>query len=191
MKKNLCLLIILLLIQNCGPLISGIGVVAVGSASKEKGIGTAFNDNVIYVNILNSLYKWDENISKDINLNVDEGSVLITGKLKNSDTKIKLTKIIWGVRGVKEVVNEAQISDVSDIKNIARDLASVGEIRARMLANPNINSLNFSVDVVNDIAYVSGIASKKEELDIVENIVKSARFVKEIYNYIKINTDNR
>ena len=89
--------------------------------------------------------------------------------------KVVLTKIIWEIKGVKEVVNKVQISDMSNIKNLARDVASVGEIRARMLTNININSLNFSVDVVNDIAYLSGIAASEEEINIVTEIAKKAR----------------
>ena len=177
MHKLFIFFIVLLLTQSCGPLVGGIGVVAIGSAAKEKGMGTAINDNVININILNAIYKWDEKIAKDLKINVDNGSVLITGKVKTADKKVILTKIVWEV--------------MSNIKNLARDVASVGEIRARMLTNIKINSLNFSVDVVNDIAYLSGIASSEEEIKIVTDIAKKARFVKEVFSYIKVNTDKR
>ena len=104
---------------------------------------------------------------------------------------LDLTKTIWDVNGVKEVNNKLQISDVSNLKNIARDLASVGEIRAKMLADPNINSLNFSVNVVNDIAYLSGIASNSEEINLIKKIAKDARFVQDVFSYIRINPDKR
>ena len=35
----------------------------------------------------------------------------------------------------------------------------MGEIRARIMTDKKINSLNFSIDVVNDTAYLSGVAS--------------------------------
>ena len=191
MYKFIFALLILLITQSCGPIVGGLGVVAMGSAAKEKGIGTALNDKVINVNILNAIYKWNEKISKDLTINVDNGSVLITGKIQNSANKITLTKVVWEVKGVREVINKVQITDVTNIKNIARDLASVGEIRAKLLTNSKINSLNFSVDVVNDIAYLSGIASNKEEINIVTEIAKKARFVKEVFSYIKVNPDRR
>ncbi len=191
MFKIIILIITLLTIQSCIPIVGSLGVVAIGSAAKEKGFGTSLNDNVINVNILNAIYKWDEKISKDITINVDNGSVLLTGKVNNSEQKVQITKIIWDVRGVKEVINKIQISDVSNIKNLARDLASVSEIRAKMITHGKINSLNFSVDVVNDIAYISGIASSEEEINIITNIAKNSRYVKEVFNFIKINTDKR
>ena len=189
--KLLLILVIFQTTQSCGPLVGGIGAVAIGGAAKEKGIGTAFSDSVIKVNILNAFYKWDTNIADDLKVVVENGSVLLTGKVKKSKQKIKLTEISWGIRGVNEVNNKIQISDVSNVKNLARDIASVGEIRAKLLANSEINSLNFSIDVVNDAAYLSGIASSQNEMNLVTNIAQEARFVKEVFNYIKINPDKR
>ena len=189
--KLLLILVIFQTTQSCGPLLGGIGAVAIGGAAKEKGIGTAFSDSIIKVNILNAFYKWDTNIADDLKVVVENGSVLLTGKVKKSKQKIKLTEISWGIRGVNEVNNKIQISDVSNVKNLARDIASVGEIRAKLLANSEINSLNFSIDVVNDAAYLSGIASSQNEMNLVTNIAQEARFVKEVFNYIKINPDKR
>ena len=189
--KVVLVVLIFQITQSCAPLLGGLGAVAIGGATKEKGIGTAFSDNIIKVNILNAFYKWDKNIADDLKIVVEDGSVLLTGKVKKSKQKIKLTKISWGIRGVKEVNNKIQISDVSNIKNIARDIASVGEIRAKLLAHTEINSLNFSINVVNDSAYLSGIASSQNEINLVTNIAQEARFVKEVFNYIKINPDKR
>ncbi len=191
MYRIFFLIIILSLTQSCGPVIGGLGAVAIGSAAKEKGLGTSINDNVINVEILNSLYKWNNKIGKDLKISVNDGAVLITGKVGKPEQKIKITQIIWNVKGVNEVINKIQVTDVSNIKNIAKDLASVGEIRARILTHPKINSLNFTIDVVNGIAYLSGISSNEEEINLVTKIAKQARFVTEVYNYIKINPEKR
>ena len=190
MKSLLFISIITILFQSCAPLAT-IGMVSLGAASKEKGIGTALNDNIIKTKISNLIFKLDKNLIKDTKIFVNNGSVLLTGKVKNPSEKIEFTKISWAVRGVNEVNNELQITDTSSIKNIARDLASMGEIRARIMTDKGINSINFSIDVVNDKAYISGIASSKEEMLLVKNHVSSARFVKEVYNYIILFDDKR
>ena len=179
--RILLVLIIIPFIQSCAPVLGGLGAVAIGGAAKEKGIGTAFNDNVVKVNILNAFYKLDENIADNLKVSVDDGSVLLTGTVKTSDESINFL----------DVLSKYLLNDVSNVKNIARDFASVGEIRAKILANVNINSLNFSINVVNDIAYLSGIAANQEEINLITNIAKNARFVKEVYNYIRINPDKR
>ena len=68
----------------------------------------------------------------------------------------------------------------SSIKNIARDIASLGEIRARIISDKSINSINFSIDVVNDKAYISGVAKNEIEMNLVKNHASSARFKKYI-----------
>ena len=186
------LLIIVLNIQSCAaPIIGGVGAIALSSTAQEKGLGTSINDKVIYVKIRNAIYDWNPSVAEKISISVDNGSILITGKLKNIDTKIELTKVIWEVNGVNEVNNKVQISETNNIKNIAQDLASLGDIKARLMSSKKLNSLNFSVNVVNNIAYISGIASSEEEIAIVTQIAKEARFIKEVQNFVKVNKDKR
>ena len=191
MKKLLFVSVVTLFLQSCGPIIGTVGMVSLGAASKEKGIGTTISDNVIKTKISNLIYKLDKNLINDTKIFVNNGAVLITGKVNKPSNKIELTKLAWNIRGVNEVNNELQITDTSSIKNIARDLASLGEIRARIMSDKQINSLNYSIDVVNDKVYLSGIATSKEEMLLVKNHASSARYVKEVYNYIILNNDKR
>ncbi len=130
MKNLLFVSIITVFLQSCAPMIGTLGMVSLGAASKEKGIGTTINDNIIKTKISNFIFKLNENFVKDIKIFVNDGSVLLTGKVKKPSEKIELTKLAWTVKGVNEVNNELQITDTSLIKNIARDLASMGEIIA-------------------------------------------------------------
>ena len=191
LKKLLFVSVVTLFLQSCGPIIGTVGMVSLGAASKEKGIGTTISDNVIKTKISNLVYKLDKNLINDTKIFVNNGAVLITGKVKKPSNKIEFTKLAWNIRGVNEVNNELQITDTSSIKNIARDLASLGEIRARIMSDKKINSLNYSIDVVNDKVYLSGVATSKEEMLLVKNHASSARYVKEVYNYIILNNDKR
>ena len=186
------LLIIVLSLQSCAaPIIGGVGAIAFSSSAQEKGLGTSINDKVIYIKLRNAIYDWNPSVAEKISISVNDGSILITGNLKNVDAKIKLTKVIWEVSGVKEVNNKVQISETNNLKNIAKDLASLGEIRARLMASKKLNSLNFSVDVVNNIAYISGIASSEEEIAVVTKIAQETKFIKEVQNFVKVNNDKR
>jgi len=190
-KKLIIIVSTLLIFQSCAPIVSTIGVVSLGAHSKDKGIGTTINDNIIKTKISNLIFKLDNNLIADTNVFVNNGTVLYTGKVKLPQNKIEFTKIAWSVKGVKEVNNELQIVDQSSIKNIARDIASMGEIRARLISDKSINSLNFSVDVVNDKVYLSGVAKDKNEMLRVKDHASSARFTKEVYNYIILDNDPR
>ena len=191
MKNLLFISIITLFLQSCAPIVGTVGMVSLGAASKEKGLGTSINDKLIETKISNLIYKFNKNLIADTKIFVNNGSVLFTGKLNNPNDKIEFTKLAWNIRGVKEVNNEIQVTDVSSIKNVARDIASMGEIRARIMSDKSINSINFSIDVVNDKAYISGVATNELEMNLVKNHATSARFVKEVFNYIILNKDTR
>ena len=190
--KNLIFIsIITLFLQSCAPLVGTVGMVSLGAASKEKGLGTSINDNLMKTKISNLIYKYNKDLIANTKVFVNNGSVLFTGKLVSPNDKIEFTKLAWRVKGVKEVNNEIQVTDMSSVKNIARDIASLGEIRARLMTDKSINSINFSVDVVNDKAYVSGVATNELEMNLVKKHASSARFIKEVYNYIILNKDTR
>ena len=191
MRNLLFISIITLFLGSCAPIVSTIGMVSLGAASKEKGLGTSINDNLIKTKISNLIYKYNEELIADTKVFVNNGSVLFTGKLKNPNDKIEFTKLAWNIKGVKEVNNEIQVTDISSIKNIARDVASLGEIRARIISDKSINSINFSIDVVNDKAYISGVATNELEMTLVKNHASSARFITEVYNYIILSKDTR
>ena len=191
MKNFTIIITILFVFQSCAPIVGTVGMVSLGAHSKEKGIGTTINDNIIKTKISNLIFKLDNSLIADSKVFVNNGSVLFTGKVKNPQDKIEFTKLAWSIKGVKEVSNELQVSDKSSIKNIARDIASLGEIRARIISDKSVNSLNFSIDVVNDKAYLVGVAKDKAEMIRVEEHASSARFVKEVYNYIILDNDTR
>ena len=191
MKNFLFIAIITLFLQSCAPIVGTVGMVSLGAATKEKGLGTSINDNLIKTKISNLIYKYDKDLIANTKVFVNNGSVLFTGKLVSPNDKIEFTKLAWRIKGVKEVNNEIQVTDMSSIKNIARDVASLGEIRARLMTDKSINSINFSIDVVNDKAYVSGVASNEFEMNLVKKHASSARFIKEVYNYIILNKDTR
>lgn len=191
MKNLLYISIITLFLQSCGPMIGTVGMVSLGAASKEKGLGTTISDNIIKTKISNLIFKYNKELIAETKIFVNNGSVLFTGKVIRPNDKIQITKLAWSIRGVREVNNEIQVTDTSSIKNIARDIASLGEIRARIMSDKSINSINYSIDVVNDKAYISGVASNETEMNLVKNHASSARFVKEVYSYILLNKDTR
>ena len=191
MKKIILISLFLFIFQSCAPIVGTVGMFSLGAASKEKGFGTTLSDTIIKTKISNLIFKKDPGLIANTKITVNNGSVLFTGVVSKPETRIHFTKIAWGVKDVNEVNNEIQVNNTSSIKNIARDISSMGEIRARIMADKKINSLNFSIDVVNDIAYLSGVASNVEEMGLVKAHASSARFIKEVYNYITLTDDTR
>ena len=100
MKNLLFISLITLFVQSCAPLVGTVGMVSLGAASKEKGLGTSINDSLIKTKISNLIYKYNEDLIADTRVFVNDGSVLFTGKLKNSNDKIGFSKFAWKIKGV-------------------------------------------------------------------------------------------
>ena len=174
------------LLNGCAPASITAGIAGVTAAESEKGLGTTINDTIIHAAITESMFKKDVNKFIGIKIRVDDGIVLLTGKVDTPEVRVEATRIAWEPRGVVEVVNEIQVSEKTSIKDIAKDLAASTAIKGKLVADKNIKSMNFNIDVVNGIAYLSGIARTKKEMNLVLAYTKETRYVNQLVNYIQL-----
>ena len=180
-----------LLFSGCAPAVVGVGTAAVAASSTEKGITTSVSDGLVFTKIQDKFLKTDATLSQFVDVNVNDGAVLLTGKLKTPEEKVLATKLTWEVRGVREVVNEIQVTDKSSIKDFAKDLAASAQLRGKLIADNSLSSLNFSIDVVNGTVYLSGVAADAEEMNRVVSHARELRFAQQVVNYITLRTDQR
>lgn len=175
---------------------TGCAQVAVGGISKsvlvakeERTVGTFIDDSIIAAKLKNLYFNQNEKIFFNVDVEVNEGRVLLTGTVETSDIRIEATKLAWGVNDVATVINEIQISDNDNILDYADDLVITTKINAKLLLKKEINNLNYNIDTVNKIVYVIGIAQNKNELESVIDIIDSVYGVKEIINYVRLKED--
>ena len=180
-----------LALSGCAGAVVGVGTAAVAASTTEKGFSTSVSDGVIFAKLKDRFIQVNASLLTSIDVTVNDGAVLFTGKVKTPEDKIEATKLAWEIKGVREVVNELQVIDSSSIKDIAKDLAATATLRGKMIADEDISSLNFSIDVVNGIVYLSGVASTPEELNKVVSHAKNLRFAQEVVNYIILSKDQR
>ena len=180
-----------LLFSGCAPAVVGVGTAAVAASSTEKGITTSVSDGLVFTKIQDNFLKTDATLSQFVDVNVNDGAVLLTGKVKTPEEKVLATKLTWEVRGVREVVNEIQVTDKSSIKDVAKDLAASAQLHGKLIADTSVSSLNFSIDVVNGTVYLSGVAADAEQMNRVVSHARELRFAQQVVNYITLRTDQR
>ena len=180
-----------LLFSGCAPAVIGVGTAAVAASSTEKGLSTSVSDGVIFTKIQDNFLQTDASLPTVVDVTVNDGAVLLTGKVKTPEEKVLATKLTWEIRGVREGVNELQVTDKSSIKDIAKDLAASAQLRGKLIADGSVSSLNFSIDVVNGTVYLSGVAADAEEMNRVVGHARELRFVQQVVNYITLRSDQR
>jgi len=189
---SLCLLCVMAIgLSGCVGAVAGVGAAAVAAGTTEKGLSTSISDSVISTKISESYFQDDVNLFSAVTVDVNQGSVLLTGTVVKPEDAVKAVQMAWQVHGVIEVINELDIQDKSSIKDRAKDIASQAQLRGRLITDLDISSLNFSIDVVNGVVYLSGIAGSEEEMNRVVAHAQDLRFGTTVVNYIRINEDDR
>jgi osmotically-inducible protein OsmY len=178
-------------LSGCATAVLGVGTAAVAASTTEKGLTTSVNDAAIVTKIKDRFIQSNFSLVTAVDVSVNDGSVLMTGKVKTPEEKVQATRIAWEIKGVREVVNELQVSDTSSLKDLAKDLAASATLRGKLIADGDILSLNFNIDVVNGTIYLSGIAADAAEMNRVVAHAQEVRFTRKIVNYIMLSTDKR
>lgn len=178
-------------LSGCATAVLGVGTAAVAASTTEKGLTTSVNDAAIVTKIKDRFVQSNFSLVTAVDVSVNDGSVLMTGKVKTPEEKVQATRIAWEIKGVREVVNELQVSDTSSLKDLAKDLAASATLRGKLIADSDISSLNFNIDVVNGTIYLSGIATDAAEMNRVVAHAQEVRFTRKVVNYIMLSTDKR
>ena len=153
---------------------------------EERSFNNYVEDTIILAQLKNEYFSNNENIFFQVSVDVIEGKVMLTGIVEQIDERIEATKLAWGIKGVNEVINEIQISNDEGILDYADDLVMKTKINAKLLLEKNILNLNYSVEVVNGIVYLIGIAQDQKELDAVTEISKNTYGVTSVITYVRL-----
>ena len=191
MKKNMHYRLIvaflfLFIISGCQTVyMTGISK-AVLIDKEERSFNNYVEDTIILAQLKNEYFSNNENIFFQVSVDVIEGRVMLTGIVEQIDERIEATKLAWGIKGVNEVINEIQISNDEGILDYADDLVMKTKINSKLLLEKNILNLNYSVEVVNGIVYLIGIAQDQKELDAVTEISKNTYGVINVISYVRL-----
>ena len=149
---------------GCSPagVLSGGGAATMVIAEGDKSLGTAIDDATIKLNISRELLISENNLFINIDTNVVEGIVLLTGIVENQESRIEAVKIVWEVEGVKEVINEIEIGDKASIKEYANDVWITAQIKALAARDIGLRSMTYNIETIKGKVFLAGITSRPE-----------------------------
>tara|TARA_S200000501_G_scaffold275667_1_gene259469 strand:- start:266 stop:853 length:588 start_codon:yes stop_codon:yes gene_type:complete len=180
----------ILILTNCSvPVATGVATKAVTVSNSDRSIGEFVDDVLIKTVLKNSYFDQSEKIFFNVDVEVSQGRVLLTGTVDNIDLRIEATRIAWGVKGVQTVINEIQISESDSILDFADDLVISTKVMAKIMLDEDVNSLNYNIETVNKIVYIIGISGSSDEKQKVIDLSKEVFGVEEVVDYITINSE--
>jgi len=185
-------MVMLLGLSACVPLIIAGGGETAAVVAQERTPGNNLDDTGIFINIKNLFANQDyKDLLANVEVKVLEGRVLLTGNVDKPESQIQAVRLVWQVPGVKEVMNEIQISDKAGFWNYTRDVWISTQVRTHLLLTKGIRSINYSVITVNQTVYVMGIAQDQAELDRVTSVISTIDYVERVVSYVRLKNDPR
>lgn len=178
-------LALLSLLPACTPAAVGAGASVGMTAAQEGGIPGAVTDLSIQTQINNLWFQHSVEIFRKLDLTVKQGRVLITGVVQNPQDRVDAVRLAWQAKGVKQVINEIRIAESEGLPGYARDTWVSGELRARMIFNKYVQSINYSIDTVQGVVFLMGVAQNQMELNRVIDIARGISGVKQVVSYVK------
>lgn len=198
MKNIFKLFVVLLMLNGC------VGIAVTTSDLTEKTTGTIRNieqirgDKALSKAIKKQL-KQDIKMFAEINnmriigdykITSFENRVLITGTVSDIRLKNFIYNKIWEFDGIKEVINELNVS-LNDNSNWLTDYFLSKSIKNRFLITNGIRSVNYEVVVKNNKAYVLGISYSQEEIKKVGYITATTKGIRDSVIHVITKNDTR
>jgi len=142
-------------------------------------------------NLSAKLIGMNTNYILSVKTKVLDGRIFITGKVDTVEEKLKITKLGWEIKGVRSIKNDLQIKEKFDFQRSAKDLLITSQLRAAMITNKKIKSVNYNIDTYKKKIYIYGIARDEEERAEVINEAKEILDVEDVISSILLIEDLR
>ena len=170
---------------GCAGVVIG-GGAAVGTAAyQERGVRGVARDLATATKLRTKLLDAGEAYVTGVGIEVYEGRVLLTGTLEKEPMRAATVKLAWKTEGVKDVINEIQIGQ-SSLRDIARDSWITAQLKTKITFDKKILAINFSIETVNGIVYLIGIAQDQGELDRILAHGRGIDYLRQIISHVRV-----
>ena len=189
--KILTLFIFIILTSCVGTSSTGVFGTGVSIAFDPRTIGTQIDDSIMQKNLSAKLINMDTNYILSVKSKVLDGRIFITGKVDTIEEKLKITKLGWEIKGARSVKNDLRIKEKFNFKQAAKDILITSQLRAAIITNKKIKSVNYNIDTYKKKIYVYGIAQDEDERSEVINEAKQILDVEDVIASILLIEDLR
>ncbi len=180
--KKIFILFIFVIITGCvGYSSTGVLGTGVSIALDPRSLGTQIDDSLMQQNLRARLVSADKSYIISVKTKILDGRIFLTGKVNSVEDKLKITKLAWEIKGARSVKNDLQIKEKFNFKRSAKDLLITSQLRAAIIGNKKIKSVNYNIDTYKKNVYIYGIAQNKTERD---EITKEAKQILDVEDVI-------
>ena len=178
--------VIALLLGGCVGVAVGAGATAGVAAYQERGIEAAAIDLNLEAQIIKLWLQQDDMLTLKLGVEAYEGRILLTGVVEDPQMQADAVRLAWKVIGVKEVINEIQVTSDSGVIDLARDSWITTQLKSKLTLDNKVLAINYAIETVNGIVYLIGIAQNQDELDRVIAHSRTISYVRRVISHVRV-----
>lgn len=179
------------LLAGCAGVVLG-GAATTGVAiAQERTVGAAVDDAGIRFRVKDQLLDKSGDLFRNVAVESVEGRVLLTGIVATPEDRLEVARITWQIDGVREVFNELQVTNRGGIGNYLTDARIATQLRFKLMTDGDISSINYTIETINKIVYLIGIAQSQQELERVTGHARTISGVSQVVSYVILKDDKR
>ena len=184
---------ILAVLTACSPVsvVTGTSATIGSLALSDGGFDVSLSDTEMNLNISKTLSQSNYKYFTNVDVEVHEGRVLLTGHVQSDLQRLKASQIAWAIGGVQEVLNEIKVARPIAVAQVARDSIDTLKIMTSLTFDKSIFAVNYKMSVVNKHVYVIGVAQSKEEQNRVISYIRNAEGITGYTSEILLTDDPR
>ncbi|UCF93844.1 MAG: BON domain-containing protein [Desulfobacterales bacterium] len=183
---GLGMLAMLSLVTGCTPALIGGGAAGgYAVATDERSVGEMVDDATITSQINTAMAQDPQVHPHRIDVDTLEGDVVLSGVVDTQEEADRALEIARGVQGVKSVKNDLQIGKKS-AGQIVDDQILGNKIKAKLIGEPEIRSLNIDVDVNQGVVILTGYVGNRAQKNRVMEIARTTQGTVNVVDNLRI-----
>lgn len=160
---------------------------ATGAAAPGTTVGTEIDDTVVTASVKSALLADPDVKSLDFKVETRKGEVQLSGFVESQAQIERATSIVHGVSGVKSIDNKLSLK-VADttVGNKVDDGIVTGRVKAALLADASIKSLDIGVVTRKGEVQLSGFVDNQEQIERAVQVARATEDVHSVSNEMTI-----
>lgn len=150
-------------------------------------VGNVIDDTVLTTRVKSALMANPQVNSYDFKVETRKGEVMLSGFVNSQAELNQATAIVQAVDGVKSIQNNVTIkSGSATLGNKVDDGITTAKVKAALLADPSIHSLDIRVVTRVDEVQLSGFVNNQQQMDRAMQAAAGVQGVRQVSNEMQI-----
>ncbi len=159
---------------------------ACSTLQPERSIGREVDDANASLSIKSAMLRSEGFALDGVDVEVTEGIALLTGAVPREDDRLMAECLTWSSVAVRAVANEITVGEANALRDRTLDALITQRVRARLLSDRSIRSVNFNVETYSGRVYLLGLARTRAELDRATSHASLTDGVDEVVSFVQV-----